>query len=122
MRASDAPCGSNSCAYNRVSFVECGMLSRQNVATGGFPPGGGAPFPTVCVVTLDEEFMEVLKEELLPWFRVVARDTYDDLARRTREQRVSAVVLDIDTQGEDPYGGLPVLNELRKLNGDFTLI
>jgi len=71
---------------------------------------------------LDEEFLEVLKAELLPWFGVVASDTYDDLARRTREQRVSAVVLDIDTQGEDPYGGLPVLNELRKLNGDFTLI
>ena len=38
------------------------------------------------------------------------------------KSKVSAVVLDIDTQGDDPYGGLPVLTELRSLNNDFTLI
>ena len=43
-------------------------------------------------------------------------------SRWTREKQVSAVVLDIDTQGEDPYGGLPVLTELRRLNPEFTLI
>ena len=31
-------------------------------------------------------------------------------------------MLDIDTEGEDPYGGLTVLNELRKLNEEFVLI
>jgi len=31
-------------------------------------------------------------------------------------------VLDIDTEGEDPLGGLPVLNELRRLNENLTLI
>ena len=30
-----------------------------------------------------------------------------------------AVLLDIDTEGEEPYGGLAVLNELRSLNEDF---
>ena len=78
--------------------------------------------PTVCIVTLDEEFVEILRTELLPWVQVVVRDDYEDLARWTREKHVSAVVLDIDTQGEDPYGGLPVLAELRRLNPDFTLI
>jgi len=80
------------------------------------------PLPTVCIVTLDEEFLNVLRTELLPWVQVVVRDTYEDLARWTRERQVSAVLLDIDTQGEDPYGGLPVLAELRRLNKDFTLI
>ena len=80
------------------------------------------PTPLVCVVTVDLEFVQILKNELLPWVQVVVRDTYEDLARWTRENRVSAVVLDIDTQGEDEFGGITVLAELRRLNGDFTLI
>ncbi|MGC2614593.1 MAG: sigma-54 dependent transcriptional regulator [Terracidiphilus sp.] len=80
------------------------------------------PLPTVCIVTLDEEFLDTLRTELLPWVQIVVRDTYEDLARWTRERQVSAVLLDIDTQGEDPYGGLPVLTELRRLNQEFTLI
>jgi DNA-binding NtrC family response regulator len=84
--------------------------------------GPHAPLATVCIVTLDEEFFDILRAELLPWVQVVVRDTYEDLARWTREKQVSAVLLDIDTQGEDPFGGLPVLTELRRLNKDFTLI
>ena len=80
------------------------------------------PLPTVCIVTLDEEFLDILHTELLPWVQIVVRDTYEDLARWSREKQVSAVLLDIDTQGEDPFGGLPVLTELRRLNRDFTLI
>jgi DNA-binding NtrC family response regulator len=78
--------------------------------------------PAVCIVTLDEEFLDILRTELLPWVQIVFRDSYEDLARWTRENQVSAVVLDIDTQGDDPYGGVPVLTELRRLNKDFTLI
>jgi DNA-binding NtrC family response regulator len=78
--------------------------------------------PTVCIVTLDPEFIDVLTGELLPWVNVVVRNSYDDLARWTLEKKVSAVMLDIDTQGEDPYGGLRVLTELRRLNKEFTLI
>ncbi len=78
--------------------------------------------PAICIVTIDNEFLDVVTPELLPWFRVVVRDSHEDLARWTREAGVSAVVLDIDTEGEDPYGGLTVLNELRKLNEEFVLI
>jgi hypothetical protein len=81
-----------------------------------------SPLPVCCIVTLDEEFLTVLTTELVPWFRVVTRDSYDDMARWTRESKVSAVELDIDTQGDDQLGGLPVLNELRRLNEEFTLI
>ncbi|MGA7244341.1 MAG: sigma-54 dependent transcriptional regulator [Terracidiphilus sp.] len=80
------------------------------------------PLPTVCIVTLDEEFLEILQTELLPWVQIVVRDTYEDLARWLRKKQVTAVLLDIDTQGDDPYGGLPVLTELRRLNKDFTLL
>jgi hypothetical protein len=37
----------------------------------------------VCIVTLDEDFLDVLTTELLPWCEVVSRDTYEDLARWT---------------------------------------
>jgi len=97
------------------------MSPAQNVQLA-HQASAATPLPTVCIVTLDEEFLEILRSELLPWVQVVVRDTYGDLARWTRERQVSAVLLDIDTQGEDPYGGLPFLTELRRLNTDFTLI
>jgi len=78
--------------------------------------------PSVCIVTVDDDFLDALTPELSPWFKVVVRDSYDGLARWTRETHVAAVLLDIDTQGEDPYGGLPVLNELRRLNEDLALL
>jgi DNA-binding NtrC family response regulator len=60
--------------------------------------------------------------ELIPWFQVVLRHTYDDLARWSREARVTAVLLDIDIDDEHSTAGLGVLTELRKLNPDFVLI
>jgi DNA-binding NtrC family response regulator len=78
--------------------------------------------PKVCIVTAEDEFLDDLSAELSLWFQLVTRDSYDDLARWTREADVAAVLLDIDTQGEDAHGGLAILNELRKLNEDLTLI
>jgi DNA-binding NtrC family response regulator len=98
------------------------MLPAQNVQFTGSKAATTLALPTVCIVTLDEEFLEILRTELLPWVQVVVRDTYEDLARWTRNKQVSAVLLDIDTQGDDPYGGLPVLTELRRLNSDFALL
>jgi DNA-binding NtrC family response regulator len=74
------------------------------------------------MVTADEEFIREAMPELVPWFQVVIRNGYDDLARWTREARVSAVILDIDTEGEDAHGGVPVLDELRRLNASFALL
>lgn len=96
------------------------MLPAQDVAVTG--SSAASARQTVCIVALDQEFIEIARTELEPWIDVVVRDTYDDLVRWTREKGISAVVLHIDTQGDDPYGGLPVLTELRRLNGDFSLI
>jgi DNA-binding NtrC family response regulator len=98
------------------------MTSGRKMPLAGSAHGSHEPIPFVCIVTLDEDFLHMLTEELLPWFRVVARDSYEDLARWTREEGISAVVLDIDTQGEEAYGGLQVLQELRLLNKEFTLL
>src|SRR6202789_1193468 len=78
--------------------------------------------PVVCIVTANDEFLKVLVPELIPWFQVVTREDYIDLARWTREANVVAVLTDIDTDGEQPFGGLVVLNELRKLNQSFVLL
>jgi DNA-binding NtrC family response regulator len=78
--------------------------------------------PKVCIVTGESEFLVELTTELSPWFELLSRNSYDDLARWTREAEVVAVLLDIDTQGEDPHGGLVILEELRKLNQELTLI
>ena len=78
------------------------MPSGRNLAFTGSPLAVQTPQPIVCIVTADNEFRSLLTTELLPWFKVVARENYEDLARWTRESRVSAVVLDIDTEGEEP--------------------
>jgi DNA-binding NtrC family response regulator len=96
-------------------------LRRESKATDSFAAPQAA-LPAVCVLTVDEEFLDVLVPELSPWFKVIVRGGYDDLVRWTREAGVAAVLLDIDTEGEDPIGGVPYLNELRKLNENLTLI
>jgi DNA-binding NtrC family response regulator len=100
------------------------MATRRNTPEPAFQ-SVPAKLPAVCVVTADEEFLEELVPELEPWFQVLLRETYDDLARWTREAQVSAVLLDIDTEtarGESEQGGLAVLEELRKLNQGFVLV
>lgn len=98
------------------------MQSGRALAAATFPLAPHEAVPVLCVVTVDHEFLDSLTPELDPWFKVVVRDTYEDLARWTREARVAAVLLDIDTDGPDPYGGLQVLTELHSLNRDLTLI
>jgi DNA-binding NtrC family response regulator len=78
--------------------------------------------PIVCIVTVDEELVDGLSRELAPWCQLAVRDSYDDLTRWTRDAGVAAVLLSIDTDGDEPFGGLPVLNELRRLNEHLTLI
>lgn len=98
------------------------MLSARNAAGAVASLASQTTMPSVCIVTADDEVVDALTPELSPWFRVFVRDSYDGLARWTREAHVAAVLLDIDTQGEECFGGLPVLNELRRLNDDLALL
>jgi DNA-binding NtrC family response regulator len=86
------------------------------------PSDRQAELPSICVVSVDEEFINILQDEFAPWFQMEVRGSYDDLDRWIRKSDTKAVLLDIDTEGKDPFGGLPVLNQLRRLNGDITLI
>jgi DNA-binding NtrC family response regulator len=78
--------------------------------------------PSICVVTADKSFLDEIVPELAPWYRVVFRQSYDDLARWLREEGVRGVILDIDTEGEEAHGGLAVLHELRTLNRELVLL
>src|SRR5271170_5227504 len=98
------------------------MASRRKLVDSGSVPVPHITLPTICVVTEDIEFLDELIPEVVPWFQVVVRENYVDLSRWTREARVVAVLLDIDTDGLEEYGGLPVLNELRRVNQNLVLI
>jgi CheY-like chemotaxis protein len=98
------------------------MSSRRKALEPEPPSMPETALPVVCIVTVDEEFLGILIPELAPWFEVIVGHSYEDLARSTREALAAAVLLDIDTEGEEPFGGLKVLNELRELNSDLTLI
>ena len=77
----------------------------------------------VCLVSADDDFLNIAAHEIEPWCRVTRRAEYEGLARWTQGQEsASAIVLDIDTDGKDPIGGLRVLNELRRLDANLTLI
>jgi DNA-binding NtrC family response regulator len=78
--------------------------------------------PAVCLVTADQEFHKEIIPELLPWFQVAVRDSYEDLARWTRRTKAVAVLIDIDSDGPEPHAGLPVLAELRRLDDAVVLI
>ena len=99
------------------------MLTVRNVAlTASSASRANKPLPIACIVSVDQDFVATLKSELSSWVQILVRDTYEDLARWTRERDVSAIILDIDTQGEEEHGGIAVLEELRRLNKDLTLI
>ncbi len=77
----------------------------------------------VCLVSADADFVQLLAVELEPWCRITRRGDYDGLARWTqRQDTVSAIVLDIDTEGKQALGGLRVLEELRRVDANLTLI
>ena len=79
--------------------------------------------PPVCLVSVDEDFLKLVTREIEPWCSVTQRGEYDGLARWAQCQDAdSAIVLDIDTTGKDTFGGLRVLNELRRLDANLTLI
>ncbi len=101
------------------------MAAQPRKAKQVSPTFPHASLPVVCVVTTDRQFLDELVPELIPWFQVVLRKNFANLARWTREAHVVAVLLDIDTEPDDAHqghGGLPILSELRKLNHDFVLI
>jgi DNA-binding NtrC family response regulator len=78
--------------------------------------------PAVCLITADEDFQGEIESELAPWYRVWRRNHYTDTALWVREQRAQAVLVDIDTQGEEAHAGVRVLRELRILERGLVLI
>jgi DNA-binding NtrC family response regulator len=78
--------------------------------------------PAICLITADEDFQAEIEAELAPWYRVRHRNHYGDTALWVREQRAQAVLVDIDTQGEEAHAGVQVLRELRILERGLVLI
>jgi DNA-binding NtrC family response regulator len=78
--------------------------------------------PVVCLLTADEDFLGGIEPELAPWYQVRHRNHYGDAPLWVREQRAQAVLVDIDTQGEEAHAGVRVLRELRILERSLVLI
>ena len=95
----------------------------QNAPPHDQPASRQRTLPPVCLVSAEESFVELVALEIEPWCRVTVQNKYDGLAQwAQRQDTLSAVVLDIDTAGKDALGGLRVVNELRRLDGNLTLI
>ncbi len=96
------------------------MAPRRSPVRRAPLPSGHFDLPVVCLVANDQPFLADVFPELIPWFQVVLRHSYRNLARWTREAAVQAVILDLDLEPDS--AGLLLLNELRKLNPDFVLL
>ncbi len=98
------------------------MSSRTASSSRVLPAVAHLALPAVCLVTADVEFHKEIIPELLPWFQVSVRDSYVDLPRWTRRAKAVAVLIDIDSDGPEPFAGLGILAELRRLDEGFVLI
>jgi DNA-binding NtrC family response regulator len=78
--------------------------------------------PVVCLLTADEDFLGGIEPELAPWYQVRHRNHYRDAALWVRERRAEAVLVDIDTEGDEAHAGVRVLHELRILERGLVLI
>lgn len=73
-------------------------------------------------MTPDSGFLEEVIPELAPWYTIAHQASYDNLVPRVREERAQAVVLDIDTEGDDRHAGLIMVRELRALDPTLVLV
>jgi DNA-binding NtrC family response regulator len=78
--------------------------------------------PVVCLITADEEFLSEIEPELTPWYQVRHRKQFGDTAIWVREQRAQALLVDIDSQGDEADTGIRVLRELHVLERGLVLI
>ncbi len=78
--------------------------------------------PVVCLITADEEFLSEIEPELAPWYQVRHRKQFGDTAIWVREQRAEALLVDIDSQGDEADTGIRVLRELHLLERGLVLI
>jgi DNA-binding NtrC family response regulator len=78
--------------------------------------------PVVCLITADEEFLSEIEPELAPWYQVRHRKQFGDTAIWVREQRAQALLVDIDSQGDEADTGIRVLRELHVLERGLVLI
>jgi DNA-binding NtrC family response regulator len=78
--------------------------------------------PVVCLITADEEFLSEIEPELAPWYQVRHRKNFGDTAIWVREQRAEALLVDIDSQGDEADTGIRVLRELHVLERGLVLI
>src|SRR6201996_2689499 len=78
--------------------------------------------PAVCLITADEDFQGEIESELAPWYRVSRRNHYLDTALWVRQQQAKAVLVDIDTQGEEAHAEVRVLRELRILERGLVVV
>jgi DNA-binding NtrC family response regulator len=98
-------------------------MPNQHRSTGPDPEASPEEhLPVICLITADQDFANEIESELAPWYAVGHRDHYGDAAIWVREQKAQAVLVDIDTQGDEAHAGVRVLHELRVLDRDLVLI
>ncbi len=76
----------------------------------------------IAIVTTDDEALPDAKELLAPAFDTRFLQTKSEILPLLAEVPLDALIVDIDTAGEDTEDGVAVLRDLRKISQDFVLV
>jgi two-component system response regulator PilR (NtrC family) len=76
----------------------------------------------IAIVTTDEEALPDVQQFLAPAFDTRFLQTKGDILPLLSQVPLDALIVDIDTAGEDTEDGVAVLRDLRRISQDFVLV
>src|SRR5271157_183878 len=77
---------------------------------------------SVAIVTLDEEIFRDMRRALAPNFRATLASTESQIKTLIDDPDVHGIVLDLESIGDGAADGIEVLQEMRRLRDDLTMV
>ena len=77
---------------------------------------------SIAIITLEEEMFREMRRALAPSFRATLASTESQIKTLIDDPDVHAIVLDLESIGNEPADGIEVLQEMRRLRDDLIMV
>lgn len=77
---------------------------------------------SIAIITLEEEMFREMRRTLAPSFRATLASTESQIKTLIDDPDVHAIVLDLESIGNEPADGIEVLQEMRRLRDDLIMV
>src|SRR6201987_1245484 len=77
---------------------------------------------SIAIITLDEPMFREMRRELSPSFRTTMASTESQIKTLIDDPDIHGIVLDLECIGEGAADGVEVLQEIRRLRDDVTMV